>query len=97
MTERRVYIAQLVCPWRHSMLGVAGEYDTAELAEEELSRLVTQMFKDKIAGKVMRPSCTVCGSDDLRIEIGQTEARTMEEAQPELSQEMMRTFWKTKA
>jgi len=83
MSERRVYIAQLLCPKRHAILGAAEEFDTAEAAEA-LSKQLEQFYSELVAAKVCRSSCAICQSRDFHIEIAVTGFRSMAEAKPVL-------------
>ena len=83
MSQRRVWIAQLLCPERHCILAAVGEYDTAEEAEG-LRPDLEKMFEGLLASRSIKPICALCGSAHFHIEIARTTFRTMAEAKPAL-------------
>lgn len=82
----KVWIAQLLCPLRHCILAVAGEYET-EAAAGELSFLLGAH-----AAELMTPQgpfdhwCGICGSKELKIELAPSIFSTLDEARPILAQ-----------
>jgi hypothetical protein len=88
MSDRRVYIAQLLCPHRHCIVAVAEEFGTLEEAED-LRKLLAPIF-EQILGH--RDRCALCGSSDFHIEIHRTLFRTMEEARPALFEQEARQY-----
>jgi hypothetical protein len=91
MSERRVYIAQLLCPQRHCILAAAEEFDTAEEAES-LRKTLEGMFDERAAERPGIKRCALCQSTDFHIEIGRTTFRTIEEAKPVLFLEEARQY-----
>jgi hypothetical protein len=91
MSERRVYIAQLLCPQRHLILVLADEFDTAEAAER-LRKPLKQIYEWLVAQKQINPVCALCQSNDFHIEIGRTRFRTVAEAKPELMEAEVRNI-----
>ena len=80
MSERKVYIAQLLCPERHAILAFAEEFDTLAEAEEVLGKRVEEVR----ASAMLNPWCGLCNSRNLSVEVRPTIFRTIEEARPEL-------------
>lgn len=80
---KRVYIGQVLCPKRHCMLAMAGEFE-----EEEQAQLLGPMLRAKaeqgINSGVFRPVCGLCNApyDSFAVEVGLTKFENMEEALP---------------
>lgn len=81
-----VYIAQLLCPQRHCVLGNAAVYESPEEADS-LRDTIREAFDAAVAAKILNPWCGLCHSRDLHVEIGRTAFATMEEARPHLEAE----------
>lgn len=81
MSERRVYIAHLLCHKRHYLMIATGEYDSDEAAEQ-LRADIRQKFDQLVAQKICRSTCVFCGSNDFYTEIRRTNFQTMTDAEP---------------
>jgi hypothetical protein len=80
---KKVYIAQLMCPERHCVVGMAGEFESQQEAEPALSHLLGLMFGEMVRGGV-KEECGLCHATRLRVEVAPSRFRTMEEATPVL-------------
>ena len=85
---KRVWIAQCLCPGRHTIMASAGEAEDAEAAEEQIAAPLREAISDALRVGVMNPWCGLCkaGSETWHYEIGRTRFRTIEEATPALRQ-----------
>lgn len=86
MIERRVWIAQCMCPKRHAILACAGEADDAKEAREAIAKPLATALAAKIATREIDPWCGLCRArvEDWNVEVGRTAFRTMAEAEPAL-------------
>lgn len=86
MTERRVWIAQCLCPARHCILAGAEVAATRDEAEREILAPVREQVADWLRRESLNPWCGLCGAkaDSWRYEIGRTRFRTMAEAMPSM-------------
>jgi len=75
----KVYIAQLLCPERHCILGAYGEYESLEDAKE-LGEKLRAAAQCAVAEKLMNPWCGICRSRDWHVEVGATRFATREVA-----------------
>src|SRR5215831_19908498 len=82
----KVYIAQLLCPQRHTILALAGEYESLEAATAQLSEWLEAAKQKLLESRNLDPWCGLCKSRDWHIEVGTTPFRSMEEARPALKQ-----------
>jgi hypothetical protein len=86
MAERRVWIAQMLCPNRHCIAALIGEADD----EAEAARVLPlQTAVDAmLAEGGINPWCGICGAEraSWRAEWGRTRFRTMAEAEGPLQQ-----------
>jgi hypothetical protein len=82
--ERRVYIAQLLCPQRHCVLAAANECETD--LEISLLRVLVQGKFDLLCapGGGLNRKCDLCGSTVLHIEVARTRFTNLDEAMPHL-------------
>jgi hypothetical protein len=83
---KRVWIAQCLCPHRHTILATAGEADGAEAAEEQVAAPLREAVEEALQSDVLNPWCGLCRApaESWRYEVGRTRFRTMEEATPAL-------------
>jgi hypothetical protein len=85
MSERRVWIAQMLCgPNRHCIAALAGECDDEVEAGHQLGRPLWPRFEALGAN----PWCAICGALKVkwRIELGRTPFKTMAEAEKSLKE-----------
>jgi hypothetical protein len=85
-----VYLAQLLCPARHTILALAEERGplTEEQIKQENEGLAVLLWKMK--GKLrlsLNPWCALCGAKEAtwHVEVGRTKFQTKQEADRELS------------
>lgn len=95
MTERRVWIAQCLCPKRHAILAASGEADDEHEARREVGEPLRQAVEKLVSDGTINPWCGICSAEQStwRYEVGRTGFRTAEEARPmlmRLQQENMR-------
>jgi len=81
----RVYIAQVLCPNRHCIIGVAKEYETEEEAQELLAEAHNR-HQTMLRTRMINDYCGICLSKTVVIELGLLKAKTMEEAEPVLKE-----------
>lgn len=86
MTERRVWIAQCLCPQRHAILATAGEADDEANAEVAIRAPLRATIGDLIELGQLNPWCGLCNAkaDTWKYELTRSRFRTMEEGEPEL-------------
>lgn len=77
----KINIMQLLCPRRHAIAGLA--YDQAKTTRREARTLLVQGLKAMQAN----PQCGICGSVDLKFEVGRTKFSTLAEAGKALIEE----------
>lgn len=70
-----LWLAQLLCPKRHCILGLA--YDSEETTPEAIEAKLTLTMH---ALKVVNPWCGICGSRDLHVEHGKLKTDDWDEA-----------------
>jgi hypothetical protein len=86
--EKRVWIAQCLCPQRHCIVAQAGEAagfaEAQRLVRAPLRRNVAQLLR----GGALNGWCGICGAKrpTWRFEVARTRYTTMDEAQPELAE-----------
>lgn len=78
-----VYIAQLLCPSRHSIMAVS-HVCGSDAEEEALAAALWHRFDEAVAANVLNRRCGLCGSTNLHVETARTRFATMEEAMPHL-------------
>lgn len=85
---RKVWIAQCLCPNRHTILAAAGEADDREDAEETLTRPLRENIASMLAERVFNPWCGMCKARDETwiYDLERTAFATMDEAMPHLRQ-----------
>lgn len=83
VSNRRVWIAQCLCPDRHCMMALAG--DDPEEAEPTRQRL-RQMIELLVHRGGLNPWCAICGAraETWRYEVAPTRYATLDEAMPHL-------------
>jgi hypothetical protein len=69
-----LWLAQLLCPQRHCILGLA--YDSEKQAPADIEAYLTTALKN--AG--LNPWCGICGSRELRVEHGKLKTNDWDEA-----------------
>jgi hypothetical protein len=91
MSQRRVWIAQCLCPSRHAILAAADEADSEAEAQSIRAALLRQT-NELISCEAINPWCAICGAklETWRYEVGRTAFKTMAEAMPTLRQEETR-------
>lgn len=85
MAERRVWIAQCLCPQRHCILAVTCEAETlgeAEASKALLDTTITTLIHDG----TLNPWCALCRAPatDWTIDVNRTRFATQAEAEPAL-------------
>jgi hypothetical protein len=58
--ERRVWIAQCLCPQHHCILATAGEADSARLAEEAVAAPLRESVAQLLRSGTLNPWCGLC-------------------------------------
>jgi hypothetical protein len=91
MSQRRVWIAQCLCPSRHAILAAAGEANSEAEAQSIRAALLCQT-DELISREAINPWCAICGAklETWTYEVGRTAFKTMAEAMPTLRQEETR-------
>lgn len=81
--ERRVWIAQCLCPDRHCILAALGEADSPEDAETEVAAKLRRQVAELVKQGAINPWCAICGArqPSWRVETGRTRWRTLPEAE----------------
>ena len=82
--ERRVWIAQCLCPQRHCILTLAGEADHEHGARERVLESLREAIAELIDKRTINPSCGICRAraDTWYYEIGRTKFAAVEAAEP---------------
>jgi hypothetical protein len=82
-----VWLAQCLCPQRHTIMAAAGEADEDDAEAEILEPLKLQVATALTDG-LINPWCQLCKAvaSDWTCEVGRTRFRTMAEATPVLRQ-----------
>ena len=75
-----VHILQVLCPSRHCLFAIAYEED--KQSHESAKEQAHMVFDEGL----INPWCGICGSKVLRLEIGRTKWKTMEQAAPHLAE-----------
>ncbi len=88
----KVYIAQLLCPQRHCVLAVAGEYESDHDAKWLAGELGKRMGALVITG-VRKHECGICKSTDLEVDIQATGFATLAEAGAPMAAEKARQLY----
>jgi hypothetical protein len=84
--ERRVWVAQCLCPDRHCIVAAANEANSEAEAQEitvQLRRQVTELLRSG----AINPWCGICGAKRAtwKYELGRTMFATIHEASPHLA------------
>lgn len=84
----RVWIAQCLCPQRHTILAAAGEVDGDKEAATRVHAPLRATVADMIQLGIINDHCGLCHAkaDTWTYEVAPTEFATLEEAQPHLKQ-----------
>lgn len=85
--ERRVWIAQCLCPQRHAILAAANEADDRKEAEDLIAQLRTQVTR-MIGSGTFNPWCGLCKApiESWFYELRRMPFHSMQEAEPVLRQ-----------
>src|SRR5262245_27229203 len=73
-----LYLAQLLCPARHALCGLAYDREKTTPGEIDLH------LRAVINSGVLNPWCGLCGSRELHVEHGKLKTDNWEEAQADL-------------
>jgi hypothetical protein len=73
-----VHILQILCPKRHCLFAIP--YESENTTAPEAMSAAERAFNEHS----INPWCGICGSKDLRMEIGVTRFKTLKEAAPAL-------------
>jgi hypothetical protein len=86
MAERRVWIAQCLCPARHCILAGAETAESRAGAEREILAPLREQVADWLRREIINPWCGLCGAkvETWRYEIGRTRFGSMAEAMPSM-------------
>lgn len=84
--EKRVWIAQCLCPKRHAILAATVEADTRDGAEIACLTPLREHVRAGLAENTFNPWCGLCKapSGTWTYELARTRFRSMREATPEL-------------
>ena len=87
MSERRVWVAQCLCPQRHAIMAAANEARDRDHAQRLLVEL-ERAIEDWLAKGVINPWCGICHAkqETWRYEVGRTRWETLDEANAALAQ-----------
>jgi hypothetical protein len=98
--ERRVWIAQCLCPQRHCIMATAGEAENRRAAEATVGALLRANVKAKLLSGEFNPWCGLChaAAESWRYEVARSRFRSMAEATPALKesegqQQVTRALW----
>lgn len=82
----RVWLTQCLCPQRHAITAVAGEYRDTATPPKVLEELARQQVTYLLAIRAINPWCGLCHAtvDTWRYETNRTRFATMVEAAPVL-------------
>jgi hypothetical protein len=84
MNAHKIWIAQILCPSRHCIMGMA--FDAAETNPVQAkARLVAAAEQLVVDGTIDR-ECVICESRAWSVEAGPTQWTTMEAARPHIDQ-----------
>lgn len=85
MSERRVWVAQCLCPQQHAILAASAEADSEEAAQA-ISRLLREHVTKLLHDGLFNAWCGIChaASKTWRYELGRTRFVTMADAESEL-------------
>src|SRR5579859_796297 len=88
MAERRVWLAQCLCPGRHAVLAATCEAETLEEAQHGALEPLKSTIVGLLAAKTLNPWCALCHAPatDWFFETGRTRFASMAEAEPVLQQ-----------
>ncbi len=75
-----VHLLQVLCPKRHCLYGIAYE-EEVQTSEEAIEKA-----RAVLDSGVLNKHCGICGSEDLKFEIGVTRWQTLKEAAPYLAE-----------
>jgi hypothetical protein len=86
--QKRVWIAQCLCPQRHAILAAGGEAEDHSAAEEALIKPLRTQVTRMIGSGTINPWCGLCKApiESWRYEVGRTRFASMAEAEPHLRQ-----------
>jgi hypothetical protein len=84
MCEPRVWIAQCMCPNRHTILASATACTCLDDVREAQAAL-KQVIAGLLAQGTINPWCGLCQSRDWHYEVARTPWRTMEDAHPTMA------------
>lgn len=91
----KLRIVQCLCPQRHCMVALPYEPEVETklpngnriaLTQETAAKFLKDLVEELISRQVVKPSCGICGSTDLRYEDSATKFNSLEEAMPHLIQ-----------
>lgn len=85
--EKRVWLAQCLCPERHCILAAADLADSAAEAQAIVASL-EQAVAEVLAKGLIDPWCGLCRApaESWRVEVGRTAWRDLADARPVLEQ-----------
>lgn len=86
--SKRVWIAQCLCPDRHAILANAGEAETEQEAEQQITTL-RETIAVLLDADFINPWCGICNAkpETWHYEVRRTPFETMAEAMPALQVE----------
>jgi hypothetical protein len=87
-TERRVWIAQCLCPSRHAILAAAVEANSEAEAKTVAEERLRETIDLAVGIGAINPWCGLCNAraETWRYEVARTRYRTLDEAAPALRQ-----------
>lgn len=96
--KRGVYLTQILCPHRHSILAIAFESEGASADLVEKQKELERQFRELVDAGLASPWCRLCRSRELKCETTRSPFRTIEEALPllrylEARRAMIRRAW----
>jgi hypothetical protein len=88
MTGQRVWIAQIMCQQRHTILAAAGEAADQRRAIPEIAEPLREAVGELVSIGAINPWCGICGAprEAWRVDLGRTAFTTIEEAKPALAE-----------
>jgi hypothetical protein len=84
---KRVYLSQLLCPKRHCIFALAGEFESRDEAQRDLGQKLRDMYAAAIEEKLINPWCELCKSKTMHVDTAVTIFASMEQARRELALE----------
>lgn len=84
--NKRVWIAQCLCPQRHAIMATAGEAENEPEAQEAILKPLRQHLASAVIVGAINPHCGLCNAqiETWNYEVARTRFRTLKEAEPEL-------------